>query len=752
MTFNFNKVELKNEDGQVQIVLHIDTAHQLEEYGSEFNFDKGDSLKTSAKKFVKKHFPKLKVASIVVVAGAVIMTAIPLQKASAHEVNFNMSYLYFGNTQSYISQIDKAQGNLNLVSPSYFDINADGSLKITGQFDSNFVNAMHSRGIKVVPFLSNHWDRTNGRAALANREQLSSQIADFIVKNNLDGVQVDIENTTEVDRDAYTDLVRLLREKLPEGKEVSVAVAANPYGWTKGWHGTYDYKELAKYAGYLMIMAYDESYEGSPEGPVASLPFVEKSVQYALNQGVPSEKIVLGVPFYGRLWKVGGTTAESGLGISNKRVDELLAKYGGTIVYDQKSQSPMATFTIPAGDTTTKIAGKTLTAGTYHIWYENDASLEAKFDLLHKYNLKGTGSWSLGQEDPDIWKSYNSWTQHEDIESTPTYSSSTYTVKSGDTLWKIATNNNMSVSELKSLNNLTSDQITVGQKLLLSEPVEVPTPQSEQPVVIVTPSQPTTQQADGETYIVKAGDTLWKIANMFNITTNELKEWNGLTSDSIYVGQVLKVKQPSPNQVVLNNPFTDISHLDPIVQGQILDLVDKGIFSGTSKTTFSPSQEITRGQVVLVLARILLNNGIAEIPEDWETNQYFNDLSPQTNDRLLLQFAALVKSTGVFNGTADGNLNPADPITREQMALVLNRATDVMSGKSLVEIANTSGKAGKVKDLDEAGEHAREAISSLSALGITSVENFNPKSAVKRSQFASFLSRTLDYMASKNNE
>lgn len=479
---NFDQVDIKEVNGEYTLILRMKEDEQSSydtEFGSEFFYatkKNGKTLITATEQFIKKEFPKIKKATIILAVGTVILASFPFQKAEAHEVTFNMSYLYFGNTKSYISQIDKTQGNLSLVSPSYFDINADGSLKITTQYDSTFVKEMHSRGMKVVPFLSNHWDRNVGRAALNNREILSTQIADFIMKNNLDGIQVDIENTTEIDRDAYTDLVRLLREKLPSDKEVSVAVAANPNGWTKGWHGTYDYKELAKYSSYLMVMAYDESYEGSKEGPVASYGWVENSIQYALKQGISPDKIVLGIPFYGRYWKEGEATG--GTGISNVRVDELLSRYGGTVVFDEATKSPKATITIKQGDPVTTIAGKTLTPGTYKIWYENSDSIAAKFELIHKYNLKGSGSWSLGQESTSIWQNYRTWMsdngqvaqQQEQLPTTQ--KSTTYTVQSGDSLWKIATSYSLTVDQLKQLNKLTSDTIFVGQVLNVSSTSE----------------------------------------------------------------------------------------------------------------------------------------------------------------------------------------------------------------------------------------------------------------------------------------
>lgn len=141
-------------------------------------------------------------------------------------------------------------------------------------------------------------------------------------------------------RDKYTDLVKIIREKLSSDKEVSVAVAANPTGTTQGWTGLYDYKALAAVSDYLMVMAYDESYPGDPTpGPVASLPFVEKSIQYAISQA-SADKIVLGIPFYGRYWNQ--NTADNGAGVSAQTLSKLTQKYGERFVL-----TPLASLLLP---------------------------------------------------------------------------------------------------------------------------------------------------------------------------------------------------------------------------------------------------------------------------------------------------------------------------------------------------------------------------------------------------------------------
>ena len=75
----------------------------------------------------------------------------------------NTGYIYFGDKSKYESAVNNTNNSLDTVYPSYCDIDQDGNLKITGTLDQDFIKDMHNQGIKVVPFISNHWDRNLGR-------------------------------------------------------------------------------------------------------------------------------------------------------------------------------------------------------------------------------------------------------------------------------------------------------------------------------------------------------------------------------------------------------------------------------------------------------------------------------------------------------------------------------------------------------------------------------------------------------------
>ncbi|WP_432401373.1 S-layer homology domain-containing protein [Wukongibacter sp. M2B1] len=346
---------------------------------------------------------------VIAVTGAIIITSTSafITDAAYGESNkINMSYIYFGDSSLYSSHVERTQDSLGIISPNYFNIDEDGSLEITDAIDKDFIKEMHRKNVEVIPFLSNHWDRELGRLALENKKELVEEICEVIEDYDLDGVNIDLENLTDVDKDEYTDFVKLMSKKISSDKVVSVSVAPNPFEVENGWQASYDYERLAKYSDYLVIMAYDESYSGGPSGPVASDDFVEKSIEYGLDQ-ISKEKIVLGIPFYGRLWDEDGEL--KGHGLSIKKVNELVDKYDSEVVYDADKQSARATIKIESNDEKPYLFGKELEAGTYTIWYENDESIKAKLRLVQKYDLKGVASWSLGQEYDSIWNYYDLW-------------------------------------------------------------------------------------------------------------------------------------------------------------------------------------------------------------------------------------------------------------------------------------------------------------------------------------------------------
>lgn len=556
---------------------------------------------------ILEYAQKAKIKSVKIFASGILVASLSLTSflsVFAASDRYIMGYLYSGTDHQQIEYVNQTNQTLDTVSPSYFDIQEDGSLELN-YVSTYLIDSMHNKGIKVVPFLSNHWNRTAGINALKDVETLSTQIADYVEQYNLDGVNVDIENVTHEQRDQYTELVKLLREKIPSHKEVSVAVAANPNDWQTGWHGSYDYAALAQYADHLFLMTYDEHYEGGTAGPVASIDFVENSIKYALSK-TTSDKIVVGVPLYGRVWSLDNDRIV-GKGISSKTIQDILNSCESTITYDEASKSVKAEFTITEQSNQFTVGGDfVLQPGRYVVWYENDQSYEAKLSLVEKYNLKGAGSWALGQEDPSIWDHYEDWVNGESENTTPSEPSVPVEPEQPDSSAPsvpeqpeppvssepeppesmVPPETNLPESPAPSQPDISEPPASsqppqssspptteqpdtsapnapdVSEPPVSSEPAppqSTSPPESEQPDTAV-PSQPeqsvppstedtpeTPPNTSDTNYLVheiKSGDTLWDIAEKYlgsGFRYHEIMQLNGLTSTLIYPGDRLQI-------------------------------------------------------------------------------------------------------------------------------------------------------------------------------------------------------------------
>nr|OTN86229.1 hypothetical protein A5821_002179 [Enterococcus sp. 7F3_DIV0205] len=110
-----------------------------------------------------------------------------------------------------------------------------------------------------------------------------------------------------------------------------------------------------------------------------------------------------------------------------------------------------------------------------------------------------------------------------------------YTVKAGDSLWAIANANGISIANLRQWNNLSGDIIYPGQRLVIKKGQGGSTGSTNS-----SGNQGGSQTSGSHT--VKSGDTLWGLSQKYGSSVQKIKQMNGLSSDTIYIGQKLKVK------------------------------------------------------------------------------------------------------------------------------------------------------------------------------------------------------------------
>lgn len=306
-----------------------------------------------------------------------------------------------------VTKTGNHMAGLNVISPTWFrlvdntgltpysyerEFYGELNLYLADLGNAGYIEDCKAEGYKVWPMFN-----TEGSPAKASkflnsqpaREACVKMMKELILKYDLDGINLDFENMYQSDRDAYSQFVKEMAEMCHSvGAILSVDVTR--YEPTSSTYSMcYDRTAIGKYADYVALMAYDQNGTWSTTaGSVADLEWTEESIIRTLEE-VPAEKVILGIPFYARVWETsnGKVVKTSALGMS--AVAKKIAENNAEIVYDSKTGQNYAEWTSGGN--------------VFKVWIEDKTSVKARLELVEKYDLAGVASWSKTLETSDIW-------------------------------------------------------------------------------------------------------------------------------------------------------------------------------------------------------------------------------------------------------------------------------------------------------------------------------------------------------------
>lgn len=310
----------------------------------------------------------------------------------------NMTWDYYSEVASAPDRTGTAIEGVNVVSPSFFYIDENGSFRENvGESGENYIKWAHENGYKVWPMISNAPAANESLEITSeimnsyeNRKQLIEQIVDACVAYDLDGINIDFENMKQEDKDLYSRFIIELTPRLHEiGMVVSVDVTAPDGGET--WSMCFDRNVIGDVADYIIFMAYDQNgISSKTAGTTAGYNWIELNlVKFLQTEEIDSDKLILGIPFYTRIW----TVDANGEVLRNPTVNmediEGVIPDGVQKTWDDELKQYYVEY--QDGDYTRKM------------WIEDVESLKAKVSLVKENNLAGVASWQYGMETQDVW-------------------------------------------------------------------------------------------------------------------------------------------------------------------------------------------------------------------------------------------------------------------------------------------------------------------------------------------------------------
>ena len=286
-----------------------------------------------------------------------------------------------------------------LTTLAYFCVDADGEGNLTGLHGwpaTGIVDLAHANGVRVVVTLVcfSSGDITSILSSPANRQNLIDNLLTQVTAGNADGVNVDFEGVSSSQRTNLTtfmgQLTRAFHDSIP-GSHITMATPA------VDWSSAFDYDALADSCDGLMIMGYGYRWSGSSTtGPVSPLiNWGTYNIAWTVNDylnktGNDRDKIILGLPYYGRDWACdgpdpGANTTASGTAKFYSTAEPNARTYGK--LRDEVALTPWYRYQNP---------------DWHQCWYDDEVSLGFKETYINDQDLAGMGIWALRYDEGHI--------------------------------------------------------------------------------------------------------------------------------------------------------------------------------------------------------------------------------------------------------------------------------------------------------------------------------------------------------------
>lgn len=316
----------------------------------------------------------------------------PVYTHISKDYNINMAWHQVTNmdaNRNLLAIIDQTKG-LTTISPTWFSVNSNKGT-ISSLASAEYVEKAHNLGIEVWALVDDFDPQVSLLKVLSStstREKLVNQLIAEAIKFNLDGINIDFEHIT---KESAAHYVQFLRELSIKCRNNGIVLSVDNYV-PAVYNQFYDRKEQGEILDYVVVMGYDE-HHGTSEisGSVSSLKFFENGLKETLEV-VPKERIIMGVPFFTRVWK------------ESKQKKETVVKsdaHGMQSAWDyMKNLGAEPVWDETLGQYYAEIEKD----GTlYKCWFEEDKSMEERMKVIQEASVAGVASWKLGLEKPGTW-------------------------------------------------------------------------------------------------------------------------------------------------------------------------------------------------------------------------------------------------------------------------------------------------------------------------------------------------------------